>query len=446
MSKKEKIIVVGGGLAGSLFAVCLAKKGFDVDVYERRPDMRKDDVDGGRSINLALSTRGLHALSKIGLDQEILKQAIPMNGRMMHSIDGELTYQPYGKDGQYINSVSRAGLNRRLLELADENENVDLHFNHRCDDCDLEKNEVYFTDENGQAKTVKADYIIATDGAFSAIRLRMQKTNRFDFSQDYQDYGYKELEITPEEGGAFKMEKNALHIWPRGNYMMIALPNPDGSYTCTLFMPFEGENSFGSLKTDEQIMEFLAHNFADSIPLMPNVLEDYKANPVGSLVTVRCNPWVRGNFALMGDSAHAVVPFYGQGMNCAFEDAAVLDDLIGKHYPNWELIFSEYEKERIHNANAIADLAIKNFKEMRDLVGQEDFLEKKRIEHELCELYPEHYKSQYELVTFSTEDYSYAQAMGDVNDGIIETIKEKGLANRLSDKDAILPILQSAKR
>ena len=193
-------------------------------------------------------------------------------------------------------------------------------------------------------------------------------------------------------------------------------------------------------------MEFLAHNFADSIPLMPNVLEDYKANPVGSLVTVRCNPWVRGNFALMGDSAHAVVPFYGQGMNCAFEDAAVLDDLIGKHYPNWELIFSEYEKERIHNANAIADLAIKNFKEMRDLVGQEDFLEKKRIEHELCELYPEHYKSQYELVTFSTEDYSYAQAMGDVNDGIIETIKEKGLANRLSDKDAILPILQSAKR
>ena len=240
MSKKEKIIVVGGGLAGSLFAVCLAKKGFDVDVYERRPDMRKDDVDGGRSINLALSTRGLHALSKIGLDQEILKQAIPMNGRMMHSIDGELTYQPYGKDGQYINSVSRAGLNRRLLELADENENVDLHFNHRCDDCDLEKNEVYFTDENGQAKTVKADYIIATDGAFSAIRLRMQKTNRFDFSQDYQDYGYKELEITPEEGGAFKMEKNALHIWPRGNYMMIALPNPDGSYTCTLFMPFEG--------------------------------------------------------------------------------------------------------------------------------------------------------------------------------------------------------------
>lgn len=445
MSKKEKIVVIGGGLAGSLFSVCLAKRGFEVEVYERRPDMRLDDKDGGRSINLALSTRGLNALEKVGLDQEVLKQAIPMNGRMMHSAEGELTYQAYGKDGQYINSVSRAGLNRRLLELADENDNVQLHFNHRCTGCDLKGNQAFFTDENGNAKTVEADYFIATDGAFSAIRLAMQMTNRFDYSQDYQDYGYKELEITPNADGGFAMDENALHIWPRGNFMMIALPNPNGSYTCTLFMPYEGKNSFEEVQGDAKVMEFFETYFKDSIPLMPNLLEDYKQNPVGDLVTVRCDPWVRGKFALMGDSAHAVVPFYGQGMNCAFEDAAVMDDLIGEHYPNWDMIMKRYQEERIENANAIADLAIQNFKEMRDLVGQEDFLEKKRIEKALAELYPEHFKSQYELVTFTNKDYSHALAMGAVNDGIIKEIIQKGFAHNLEDSAAILPILNSAK-
>lgn len=443
MSKKEKIVVIGGGLAGSLFSVCLAKQGFEVEVYERRPDMRLDNKDGGRSINLALSTRGLNALNKIGLANEILKQAIPMNGRMMHSEDGDLTYQAYGKDGQYINSVSRAGLNRRLLELADENPNVKLHFNYRCTGCDLNGNEAYFVNNEGEKLTVEADYFIATDGAYSAVRLAMQMTPRFNYSQDYQDYGYKELEITPTTEGGFKMEKNALHIWPRGNFMMIALPNPNGSYTCTLFMPYSGKNSFEEVQGDNKVMEFFETYFKDSIPLMPNLLEDYKANPVGDLVTVRCDPWVRGRFALMGDSAHAVVPFYGQGMNCAFEDAAVLDDLISQHYPNWDTILEAYQKERIHNANAIADLAIQNFKEMRDLVGQEDFLEKKRIEKALCELYPEHFKSQYELVTFTNEEYSHALAMGAVNDGIIQKIQNAGLAHELSNAEQIIPLLKN---
>lgn len=445
MSKKEKIVVIGGGLAGSLFSVCLAKRGFEVEVYERRSDMRLDNEEGGRSINLALSTRGLNALEKVGLDTEILKQAIPMNGRMMHSAEGELTYQAYGKDGQYINSVSRAGLNRRLLELADENPNVTLFFNQKCTGCDLKGNEAYFADREGNKKTVKADYFIATDGAYSAVRLAMQMTNRFDFSQDYQNYGYKELEITPNQDGSFAMEKNALHIWPRGNFMMIALPNPNGSYTCTLFMPYVGKNSFAEIDGDEKVMEFFEANFKDSIPLIPHLLKDYKENPVGDLVTVRCNPWVRGRFALMGDSAHAIVPFYGQGMNCAFEDAAVMDDLIGAHYPNWEMIMERYQEERIVNANAIADLAIQNFKEMSDLVGQEDFLENKRIEKALTELYPEHFKSQYELVTFSNKDYSHALAMGAVNDGIIQEIRNKNLANDLGNREAIIPILEVVK-
>lgn len=448
MLKKEKIIIVGGGLAGSLFAVCLAKKGFEVDVYERRADMRRKEVDAGRSINLALSTRGLVALEKVGLDKQVLSEAIAMNGRMMHSKDGELTYQPYGKDGQYINSVSRAGLNMQLLSLADENDHVQLHFEHRCIDANLEKGTVTFEKSDGTTTTKFADYIFATDGAYSAIRLQMQMTQRFDYSQDYENYGYKELEITAKNDNQFAMEKNALHIWPRGNFMMIALPNPDASYTCTLFMPYEGANSFETINTEDEVKNFFENNFKDALDMMPNLAEDFANNPVGSLVTVRCNPWTRGNFVLMGDSAHAVVPFYGQGMNCAFEDAAVLDSLIDQHYPNWQKILSEYENERIDNANAIADLAIKNFKEMRDLVGQPEFLEKKRIEHDLSEFFPDDFKSQYELVTFSTKPYKYAQNMGAVNDGIIGKIKENGLSNDIGNqtkRNEILDILKAAK-
>jgi len=448
MLKKEKIIIVGGGLAGSLFAVCLAKKGFQVEVFERRADMRRKEVDAGRSINLALSTRGLVALEKVGLDKQVLSEAIPMNGRMMHSKEGKLTYQPYGNDGQYINSVSRAGLNMQLLSLADENDHVQLYFEHRCIDADLEKGTITFAQPDGTTISKKADYIFATDGAYSAIRLQMQMTQRFDYSQVYENYGYKELEITPKDGNQFAMEKNALHIWPRGNFMMIALPNPDSSYTCTLFMPYEGTNSFESIKTETEVKSFFESNFKDALDMMPNLTEDFAKNPIGSLVTIRCNPWTRGNFVLMGDSAHAVVPFYGQGMNCAFEDAAVLDGLIDQHYPNWQKILSEYENERIENANAIADLAIKNFKEMRDLVGQPEFLEKKRIEHDLSEFFPDSFKSQYELVTFTTKPYKYAQNMGTVNDGIIQQIIEEGLSNEIGNpakRIEILNILKGAK-
>ncbi len=439
--KKEKIIIVGGGLAGSLFASCLAKRGFNVVMYERRPDMRKMELDAGRSINLALSTRGLSALKKVKLDKKILEESIPMDGRMMHSQAGLLTYQPYGKNGQYINSVSRAGLNLQLLSLADQYENVAVYFEHKCIDCDLENNTVTLLDKENNQITDHGDLIIATDGAYSAIRLKMQFTQGFDYSQDYEDYGYKELEITADKSGNFLMEKKALHIWPRGNFMMIALPNLGGSFTCTLFMPYKGAVSFEKIKTKEEIHDFFNEYFADAIALMPNLVEDYTKNPVGSLVTVRCKPWVRGRFALMGDAAHALVPFYGQGMNCAFEDAAVLDNLIELHYPNFDTILQKYGEERIDNANAIADLAIQNFKEMRDLVGKESFLENKKIEHDLSDLYPNEFKSQYELVTFSTLPYSYAKKMGAVNQKIIDEIKSAGLQNQLNNAEKIIPIL-----
>ena len=438
---KEKIAIIGGGLSGSLLAICLAKKGFQVEVYERRGDIRKGKADAGRSINLALSTRGIDALNKVGLAEKVLDNAIPMNGRLMHDKKGELKYQPYGKNGQYINSVSRSGLNVKLLELADEYENVKLFFNYRCVEADLNNNQCTLINDKGEKVMVKADIMFGSDGAFSAIRSEMQKLNRFNYSQNYENYGYKELEIVPGDKGLFQIEKNALHIWPRGEFMMIALPNPNGSFTCTLFLAYEGKHSFENLKTEKQVVDFFNEHFADSVPMMPNLVEDFFANPTGSLTTIRCNPWVYKNFALIGDAAHAIIPFYGQGMNCSFEDVKELDEIIDQHYPNWPKVFDEYQKARIINANAIADLACKNFVEMRDLVGREDFMHFKKVEHDLSEHYPEIFKSQYSLVSFSTQPYSHALAQGYKNEALINHIIEHKLESYISNADVMLPII-----
>ncbi|MBI1306610.1 MAG: NAD(P)-binding protein [Bacteroidetes bacterium] len=431
---KLKITVVGGGLAGSLMAVYFAKRGFEVHVYESRPDMRRADISAGRSINLALSVRGLKALEKVGLKDRILEKAIPMNGRMMHSESGDLAYQPYGVEGQHINSVSRGGLNIQLLELADENPDVHLHFNHRCLDVDLKNAIATFKDENGNKVTVDSDYIIGGDGAFSAVRLRMMKSARLNYSQDYLEHGYKELTIPATADGNFAMDANCLHIWPRGSYMMIALPNPDKSFTCTLFFPHSG---FEELDTKEKVREFFLTHFADAVPMMPTLEEDFFENPTGALVTVRCFPWVADKAVLLGDACHAVVPFYGQGMNCAFEDCVVMDECIEKHWPDLDGAFREYEVLRKPNADAIADLALQNFIEMRDLVGDEDFLHFKHIEHELCELYPDLFKSQYEMVTFTNMDYSVAKEKGAENTRFVQNIIANGWEDQISDRSFV---------
>lgn len=439
---KEKVAIIGGGLSGSLLAICLAKRDFAVDLYERRGDIRKGQADAGRSINLALSTRGIDALAKVGLAEQVLQDAIPMNGRLMHSVKGELTYQPYGKQGQYINSVSRAGLNIKLLELADEYQNVNLHFNQRCVHADFDQNTAVLEGPDGTSTSIHADVIFGTDGAFSAVRSEMQKLNRFNYSQQYENYGYKELEIIPGPGSTFMIEKNALHIWPRGEFMMIALPNPSGSFTCTLFMAYEGKNSFANLQTELQVTEFFNKNFPDAVPMMPGLLHDFFHNPTGSLVTIRCRPWAYKKFALVGDAAHALIPFYGQGMNCSFEDVKELDDIIGSHYPDWNTIMEKYQDARIVNANAIADLACKNFVEMRDLVGRSEFLHFKHIEHDLAELYPDLFKSQYSLVSFTTTPYSQALAQGFRNEALINHIVEHKLETELNNKDVMLPLFK----
>ena len=430
----EKVTLVGGGLAGSLMSIYLAKRGYEVYIYERRADMRSGNYVGGRSINLALSTRGLRGLAKVGLDAEVLDISIPMTGRMMHSVDGTLKYQPYGKDGQAIYSVSRGQLNIKLLQLADQYPNIHMFFNHKCTGVNLETCESTYVNEAGETITDKADVVLGTDGAFSALRDAMQRTPRFNFSQTYENYGYKELEIVPNEGGDFQLDKNCLHIWPRKSFMMIALPNPGGNFTCTLFMPFEGKPGIDDLKTREEITAFFDTHFPNAVPMMPGLVQDYQNNPTGMLTTMRCYPWVNGKNALMGDSAHAIVPFYGQGMNCSFEDCVVLDECIEELGGDWTNVLDAYQKLRKPNADAIANLALQNFVEMRDLVGSDAFLHKKKVEHMLSEKHPDLFVSQYERVTFSTRDYAEALAYGEHNDRVLEAIIQNGWEEKLDDR------------
>lgn len=430
----EKIVLVGGGLAGSLMSIYLAKRGYEVHLYERRDDMRTGQYQGGRSINLALSTRGITALEKVGLVDEILSISIPMYGRMMHSVSGDLNYQAYGRDDQAIYSVSRGELNIKLLQLANQYPNIHMYFNQKCVKMNLDEKVATFEKENGEKYDVKGDVFLATDGAFSALRDAMIRNPRHDFSQDYQSHGYKELEIVPGPNSTFQMEEKALHIWPRSSFMMIALPNPGGNFTCTLFLPYEGEISFEHLNTDEEVMDFFQAYFPDSIPMMPGLLDDFRNNPIGHLATMRTYPWVKNRSALMGDAAHAVVPFYGQGMNCSFEDCVILDQCIEEIGTDWDKILDAYQKSRKPNADAIADLAIQNFVEMRDLVGLPDFLHKKSIEKKLVDALPGQYRTQYERVTFSNDPYREALLAGEKNDKFIQHIIDNNLEEKINNK------------
>ncbi len=427
----KKITIVGAGLAGSLLSIYLAKKGYNVNVYERRPDMRKANISAGKSINLALSTRGIHALKEVGLYDEIKKISIPMYGRMIHSQDGTTQLQSYGKDmSEYINSVSRGELNKKLMDLAEEFRSVKFHFDMRCLSMDIPKNELYFhNDVTGITNVIKSNTTIAADGATSPVRMEILKIPRFNYKQEYENYGYKELHIPANPDGSFKMETNALHIWPRGSFMLIALPNMDGSFTCTLFLAYDevlsGENSFEYLTDKDKVQKFFETNFADAINLMPELLNDFFANPIGSLITIKCYPWVVDDkLAMLGDSAHAIVPFFGQGMNAAFEDCSYLNECIDKYPGDWNRIFSEYQVLRKVNTDAIADLAQENFIEMRDLVSEPGFQLKKKIEAMLYKKYPDTFIPKYTMVTFLRVPYSVALERGKIQESILQELSE----------------------
>jgi len=422
---KKEITIIGAGLVGSLLSIYLSKRGYNVVIFERRADMRLQKMKAGRSINLALSDRGIKALEEVGIMDEIRKIAIPMHGRQMHNLDGKEVYQAYGKEGQFINSVSRGELNCRLMDLAEAHD-VTIFFEHKCDQIDWNKKRIMFEDSaNGSSLVHHFDLLFGSDGSYSAARLSHQLQHaRFQYQQYYIDFGYKELHIPAGENGAFRIEKNALHIWPRGNYMMIALPNTDGSFTCTLFFPFDGDPSFASLDTKEKVQQFFETTFADVVPLMPSLAEDFFNNPTASLVTVKCFPWIREDiFALIGDAAHAIVPFFGQGMNCGFEDCAVLNELMEKYEDQWDQILPAYQALRKPDGDAIADLALNNFIEMRDKVADPIFLLQKKIEAHFSNKYPEKWTPAYSLVTFSKNvRYSEALSRGLYQQGIMDEI------------------------
>ena len=416
-----KFVLIGSGLAGGLLAAYFGRRGYEVDLYERRGDPREGNIVGGRSINLAVSTRGIHALEQLGIADEVLRHAIPMRGRMIHDKSGNLHFAPYDVDpNKYINSIGRAALNTTVIEAAQRYPNVRVHFNHRCTDIDLTEAVACLEIETGQV-IAPGDAIIGVDGAFSAVRQSMQRQLKgFDYDESYLAHGYKELTIPPAPNGSWRMEKEALHIWPRKSFMMIALPNPDGSFTCTLFWEFEGPRSFKTTKTDEDVRRFFDEEFPDAVPLMPTLLEEFRENPTGSLVTIRCAPWhYRDKVVLVGDAAHAVVPFYGQGMNAAFEDCVVLDECLAEFPQHRHRAFAEYYKKRKVNTDALADLAVENFLEMRDKTASKTFRAKKKLDHLLEAALPGMYLPLYAMVTFTRMPYAQAAGRARVQDRII---------------------------
>jgi kynurenine 3-monooxygenase len=420
-SVPEKVTLIGAGLNGPLLAILLMQRGFAVEMYERRPDMRRVRMSAGRSINLAISTRGIYALRQAGLWEKMRSIIIPMKGRMMHSVSGELTFQPYGKnDTEVINSISRAELNMALMNAAEE-QGARISFHQRCTGYDVKTGEIRVrNEETGEEEIRGTEVVIGCDGAGSALRAEMLKLNRFNFSQEYLDYGYKELTIPAGPGGQHLLETNALHIWPRGNHMLIALPNIDGTFACIFFLPFEGAESFASLGTELDVIRFFKERFPDALRLMPQLADNYAANPTGAMVTIKCSPWhVEGRALLLGDAAHAIVPFFGQGINCGFEDCSYLVELLDRHGADWTSVFAEFEKDRKVNTDAIADMAIENFTEMRDRVGDSRFLLRKKVELALEAKYPGLFVPKYAMVTFHRIPYSVAQARGTVQDRML---------------------------
>lgn len=420
----KNIAVIGSGLVGSLLAIYLKKRGHQVTVFDRRPDIRNVEFSG-RSINLAMSNRGWKALREVGLEKEIKKIALPLEKRAMHVIGQPEYYQKYGKDGEAIWSISRGVLNRKMIDLA-ESFGVDFKFDEKVWDVDLPEAKLYTGEtEKGVWQEYHYDIIFGCDGAFSRVRHKMQRRSRFDYSQRFINVGYKELSIQPNSDGDHKLDKHSFHIWPRGQFMLIAMPNLDGSFTCTLFMPFEGEVSFESITNKEEANTFFSTYFPNVMYDLDNLIEDFFKNPTSAMVTMKCYPWSYWDkVALVGDSAHAIVPFYGQGMNAGFEDIYTLNQIVEKHGDDWEAIFQEYQKERKPNADAIAELSYRNFIEMSSKTADPKFLLQKKIEKRFADKHPEKWIPVYSRVTFSDRPYTEALAIGDMQEQIMKEIMQ----------------------
>ena len=417
--------IVGAGLVGSLWAVYLSKAGYKARIFEKRPDIRKTTISAGKSINLALSERGWKAFETVGVADEIRKMVIPMYGRTMHDLGGNLTYQPYGKEGEAIYSVSRGGINAKMMDIAEKYGEAEIFCNEVCKDIDLDQGIVYLKNSVTNIRSeIQSDLVFAADGAFSTVRYSgMQQLSGFNYEQRYIEDGYREILLPANKDGSYKLEKNTLHIWPRGRFMLIALPNEDGSFTCTLFMPHKNnENSFENLKTKAHVNAFFQSIFPDFLDVMPNVADAWEEQPLSSMAIIRCYPWVHGKVALMGDAAHATVPFYGQGMNCGFEDCSVMWELMQEHTEDWGKIFDAYQTSRKPNGDAVQDLSMDNYHVMRDYVSDPAFLLQNKFERRISELYPDKYLPLYSQVSFSHIPYAEAYRKGNEQDAFIKGI------------------------
>ena len=450
MKQQEHILIIGAGLCGSLLGLRMVQRGYKVTIVEKRPDPREVHQDAGRSINLAFSDRGMKGIKLVGLEDAVRTLCIPMNGRMIHDPKGNTFFSPYsGRTDEYINSISRSDLNLMLLNEADKFDDLTIHFNLGCKEVDLENATATFKEyTTGDMQTFSGDVILGTDGAGSALRKSMYLSKKFlfSFSQEYLGHGYKELSIPPTEDGRYRTEKNALHIWPRGRDMIIALPNLDGSFTVTLFLDYEdAPDSFASLNSPEAITEYFTRQFPDAVAMMPNLIQEFQENPTGPLGTIKCSPWHSfGKTCILGDAAHAIVPFYGQGMNASFEDVVVFDAVLEKYQGDWETVFKEYEKARKKDTDAIADLAVDNFHEMKEHTANPLFQEKRKLETAFEKEYPNEYYSKYSLVTFN-EDIGYREAMlrGRAQDkAILSLLSEGALSDDLSLKAKLEKIQQ----
>lgn len=442
MPNNERIDILGAGLVGSLLSILLSRKGFEVNVFEKRGDLRNILSGGGRSINLALSHRGIRALQMTEVYDDIRKDLIPMKGRMMHDTEGNLSSQPYGKEDQHINSVSRSGLNKALISHAEDAGSV-FHFDHKCEKVNFRETLATYTTEQGKINRT-SDVLIGADGAFSAMRKSMQKQDRFNLQQYYIEHGYKELTIGPRDGD-FALEPNYLHIWPRGNFMLIALPNPDHSFTCTLFFPFEGKHSFSTLKTDHEITGFFETFFRDLIPIMPDFLSQYHSNQTSSLVTIKTSPWIKNRCILIGDASHAIVPFYGQGMNAGFEDCRLFMEWGERLNFDWGQSLPYFFENRKKDTDAIADLAMKNFVEMRDKVASQRFLDIKKLEARLQAKFDQEWLPLYSMVTFTDIPYSTALTVGQLQEKIMSELP-LGFDPEEVDLDEIMKEFNTVKK
>jgi kynurenine 3-monooxygenase len=433
-----ELIVVGAGLIGPLLSVFLAKEGHRVTVYDRDADGREASPVANRSINLTLCERGFRALDRAGVGDIVRSKSVPAYGRLIHSVDGDLSYQPYGNNEEAIYSISRRDLNTALLNFAQQNFDIEFRFNEKCTDVDLTTATLETTNSRtGNVARHKASSIFACDGAYSAVRSRLQKMNRFNYSQQYWEQGYKELSVPATATGGWVSEKNVLHIWPRGHYMLIGFPNLDGSFTCSWHIPFEGELSFDSVKTEADLLRLFERSFPDAIPHMPNLVSEFFANPPTSMVTIKCSPWsFQDKVALIGDAAHAIYPSYGQGANAGFEDCAVIYECMQKYGASWKAVFNEYETRRKANTDAIADLCVEHFIELRDLVGDRKFLLKKEIERKINRMHPEKYKDLYSMITFSHMPYAEALRIDREQRAIIDRIMNiEGIGDRLNSTE-----------